>query len=343
MSAVNGVTVAIPPPEGIEVDFSNPQRNGTTAMYLVFAIGILVSHLFLAQNLYVKLYLRRKMDIEVCMVLLAEATSLTTQGLLLYTFIYGIIGVHAWEVSLEKFGEFAKIFFITPLIFCPLVTFAKLALALFYRSLSPQKWWKWSIASIIAFIIGYNISIFFALLFACTPVQKSWDVTITTGYCVDRSSIYVSQVAFGTVTDVLLFSIPIPMVLQLRISGAQKVGLLAIFAFGLVTVITGIVRIIMLLLPDFTSIDQTWVVPPPIIVSIAEINLLVACATFPTLKGFFWHVAPRVFGEMSSRGYKRAYDISKDNYRRGVQTIGSSGYDRRKLWFAACIDEEGLT
>lgn len=158
MSAVDGVIVAIPPPKGIAVDFSNPQRNGTTAMYLVFAIGILVSHLFLAQNLYVKLYLRRKMDIEVCkfstktsnlqeymltglpgMVLLAEATSLTIQGLLLCeylsctldtfivrtvcssiclldTFIYGIIGVHAWEISMEKFGEFAKVILLSVLI-----------------------------------------------------------------------------------------------------------------------------------------------------------------------------------------------------------------------------------
>lgn len=76
---------------------------------------------------------------------------------------------------------------------------------------------------------------------------------------------------------------------------------------------------------------------------IAEINLLIACATFPTLKCFFRHVAPRVFGEMSSRGYKRTYDISKDNYRRDVQTIGSSSHGRRKLWFSARIDEESLS
>ncbi|KAI0007137.1 hypothetical protein F4779DRAFT_525316 [Xylariaceae sp. FL0662B] len=341
MSVVDGVVVAIPPPEGVEVDFVNPKRNGTTAMYLVFSVGMIVSHLFLGQNLYVKLWLRRRVDIEVYMVILAEATSLATQGLLLYAFIDGLIGVHAWEIPLEKFAEFAKMFFITPILFCPLVAFSKLALALFYRSLSPQWWWKWSIAGIIAFIIGYNIAIFFALLFACTPVQKSWDITLTTGSCLDRPSIYVSQVAFGTVSDVLLFIIPIPMVVQLRITRAQKVGILGVFAFGLVTVITGIVRIIMLLLPNFTSTDQTWVVPPPIIVSIAEINLLIACATLPTLKGFFRHVAPGIFGEMSSRGYKRTYDNSKDNYRRDVQTIGGGGYAHGKS--GARTDEERLS
>ncbi|KAH7317034.1 hypothetical protein B0I35DRAFT_512840 [Stachybotrys elegans] len=329
---VNGIPVLIPPPEGYEVDFENPQRNAHISMYIVFGIGMVVSHAFLGQYLYVKLWLRHKLDLEIVMVILAYLTSLVTQGLLIYGFANDLIGVHAWEMPITNFMEFMRIFFITPLLFCPLVAFAKLALALFYRGLSPQTWWRWSIDSVIAFIILYNIAIFFALLFACDPIQMSWDLTIADGTCLDRPSIYVSQVSFGTASDVMLFLVPVPLVLQLRIPRAQKVGLIAIFAIGLVTLITGVVRIAMLVLPDFTSLDQTWVVPPPIIVSIAEINLLFVCATIPTLKGFFRHVAPSVFGDTKrGYGYQRTGGHSSGPYKdHTLRTIGGGpNYARR--------------
>ena len=81
-------------------------------------------------------------------------------------------------------------------------------------------------------MVGYTISIFFSLIFACNPIAKSWDVTILEGSCVDRPALYIATAVLGVATDVILLALPIPMVLGLQMPKMQKVGLLFMFAIG---------------------------------------------------------------------------------------------------------------
>lgn len=64
MSLVNGVSVAIPPPEGYAVDFDGPQRNSVETAYAVASVGIILAAAFVAQRLYVKAFIRNKMGID---------------------------------------------------------------------------------------------------------------------------------------------------------------------------------------------------------------------------------------------------------------------------------------
>ena len=45
MSIVNGVLVAIEPPEGYVVNFDNPQRNSVMTTYIVSGVGMLLAAL----------------------------------------------------------------------------------------------------------------------------------------------------------------------------------------------------------------------------------------------------------------------------------------------------------
>jgi hypothetical protein len=73
-TVIDGVAVLIPPPEGYEVNFDNPQRNSHIAMYVVFGVGMVVAHAFLGQYMYVKLWLRRQFDLEIGMWLSVNIT-----------------------------------------------------------------------------------------------------------------------------------------------------------------------------------------------------------------------------------------------------------------------------
>lgn len=64
MSIVNGVLVAIPPPEGYVVDFDNPQRNSVLTTYVVATVGMVLAAAFVAQRLYVKAFIRNKLGID---------------------------------------------------------------------------------------------------------------------------------------------------------------------------------------------------------------------------------------------------------------------------------------
>jgi hypothetical protein len=74
---------------------------------------------------------------------------------------------------------------------------SKLSILLSYQGLSPQAWWKWAIRAAMFLVIGYCTSLFFALLFACNPVHKAWDVS---NY-VDRAANYEQNSLFITTSD----------------------------------------------------------------------------------------------------------------------------------------------
>lgn len=64
MSVVDGVLVAIPPPEGYVVDFDNPQRTSVEATYVICGIGMTLALFFLFQRLYVKIFVRNNFGID---------------------------------------------------------------------------------------------------------------------------------------------------------------------------------------------------------------------------------------------------------------------------------------
>jgi hypothetical protein len=113
----------------------------------------------------------------------------------------------------------------------------------------------------MVFIIGYTIGLFFALLLACAPMNKNWDVLVE-GTCVNLPALYFATAAVNIASDILLFFLPLPMVCQLQLPFKQKIGLMGIFTIGSLTVITSIVR--MSLLPGMLqSMDLTWVIAYP--------------------------------------------------------------------------------
>jgi hypothetical protein len=128
----------------------------------------------------------------------------------------------------------------------------------------------------LVFISGYTLGIFFALVFACNPVAMSYDITIQSGTCINRASLYIATAVVNIISDIFLFFLPLPFVVKLQVPRRQKLGLIFIFLLGFMqvcttkspqglanrvdsTLITSIVRVS--ILPQMlTSLDQTWVI-----------------------------------------------------------------------------------
>jgi hypothetical protein len=58
MGDVNGTLTIIPPPDGYEVDFANPQRRLVTETYVLFVLENAIALMFLVQRLYTKVRLQ---------------------------------------------------------------------------------------------------------------------------------------------------------------------------------------------------------------------------------------------------------------------------------------------
>lgn len=81
-------------------------------------------------------------------------------------------------------------------------------------------------------VVGYNIGVMFPLIFACTPVQKTWNLAIMEGACINRTPVFIATAVLNMVTDISILVLPIPMIVKLQMSRAKKVGLICMFGVG---------------------------------------------------------------------------------------------------------------
>ena len=80
-------------------------------------------------------------------------------------------------------------------------------------------------------VAGCFISLETAGIFACRPLRRSWDASIT-GTCLNRSARYYAYVALNFVTDLIVLAMPIPLINKLNVTRRQKWSLMAVFTLG---------------------------------------------------------------------------------------------------------------
>lgn len=324
MSVINGTVTIIPPPAGYVVDFANPQRRLVSATYAIFSVGNFLALLFLIQRLYTKIRLTKLFQIDDVFIILAWVFSVATQGILMAGFASGAVGVHAWEISIEKYGYYSRLILAAPLVYAPCCALSKITLCIFYSRLSPSRAYLAAVWATVFVCAGAYIGVFFSLIFACKPIAASWNpLLLGTAVCVNRGAIYIATAVLGIVTDVMLITIPIPTIWGLQMPTKQKIGVTLIFCIGSMTMVTSIVRLVVLI-PALTAVDQTWVIAEGSVWIVVESNLFIICCCLPTLRRFLRHVAPGFLGENSESEQK---DSSGRN--RGLRTWGSSGPKRQ--------------
>lgn len=81
-------------------------------------------------------------------------------------------------------------------------------------------------------VLGSGFGIMFALIFACKPIAKGWDVSITEGSCINRAGLYLATAIVNIITDIMCLVLPIPIVLKLQMPRIQKLGVLCMFGVG---------------------------------------------------------------------------------------------------------------
>ncbi|KAE9583294.1 hypothetical protein CGMCC3_g1294 [Colletotrichum fructicola] len=320
MSNTSGVITALPAPEGYVVDFENPQRRDVVETYVVVGIGMFLALLFLLQRLYVKVVIRKKFGLDDVLLLFGWVFTVAIQALMIKAALEGYVGVHGWEIPIEKFKDFTFWnSYINPIVYAIPPGACKMVILLFFLELDNNaKWFRWSVYITMFVVVGSSLSILFSSIFPCKPIPSAYDL-VTDGECIDRVATFKATAAFGVITDVMIICIPIPMVLSLHISTRKKVGLLALFGIGSVTVITSVVRLY-LLITILADADQTW---GGIFINIwvsIEANLLVMCACLSTLRLFFHTVSPKLFSSGAGTTGKSG-GVSGN----GLRTIGGTG------------------
>jgi len=83
----------------------------------------------------------------------------------------------------------------------------------------------------IGILVVYGCWAVLGSTFMCVPVSNFWNTGISV-QCMDKLAFWFSNAALNIVTDIMIFSIPMPLLKQLQLPKKQKIGLMFVFGFG---------------------------------------------------------------------------------------------------------------
>ncbi|GLB19599.1 hypothetical protein AtubIFM61612_009506 [Aspergillus tubingensis] len=255
-----------------------------TTNQILAGIWISLCIVLLVMRMYTKIHIMRKFWWDDVCLILAWIFSIGTQSVILYGYTYGGYGVHIEYLSPAVLEIYVKTLLAAAIIYVPALAAAKFALLmLYYRLLHMIRIWR-NIIFLVTFIIaGYTIALTLGLIFPCQPIAKNWDLTITTGHCVDRVGFYLATAITNTVSDIILILIPIPVIIKLKLPLIQKLGVGSVI-FMCVKTTEYQYRM--------GLIDTIY--------SIIEANFIIICPCLPYLKQFLRFHAPCWIGDSGS-------------------------------------------
>ncbi|PYI01106.1 hypothetical protein BO78DRAFT_411746 [Aspergillus sclerotiicarbonarius CBS 121057] len=207
------------------------------------------------------------------------------------------IGYHVWEIP-ENFPKVlgAKYAYATELLYNPILGLVKTSVLVFLLRLTGQ---KIAVRSAIWVILGVNaiavIVTFFVTMFHCTPIAANWDTeAYPDAKCLNFANLVTGTAAVSICTDVLVLILPTWIVYNLHIPRRQRLMLVGVLSFGLLTVVAGLVRVILLDRYDrHTPYDSTHSVL--FCISTIEVGLAFIAACAPSLKPLIVKTIPRLF------------------------------------------------
>ncbi|KAI0108786.1 hypothetical protein F4776DRAFT_675001 [Hypoxylon sp. NC0597] len=305
----------VEPPPGVQPNFIDPpsQLRGNIALHTVFLTLATAS---VVMRLCTRILVSKtKLGIDDYLCMVSYALTVSFSGLMFKSYSRGI-GRHMWDVPAEWLVDAVKFVAISSYVYLLVTATTKLTFLFFYRRVfSPQCACKYAIDGGIVFIICATISLFFASVFACVPVARTWDETVD-GHCFNPDGIDYLSGAVNAVVDLYIFVLPIPLLWKLEMGTKRKLKLLIVFSLGLFACVASFLRLGMTTVLR-SSLDMTWNVSFLSIWATIEVNVGIICSCLILLPAFMDRYVPESIRSSSTRllSYTRSLSFIRSRHR----------------------------
>ncbi|KAK0652592.1 hypothetical protein B0T16DRAFT_322483 [Cercophora newfieldiana] len=301
----------------------NPAESYQTNIIVCAVLTWIIGVVFVALRFYTrKRLLRNVLGAEDWTILVALVFAGATCAGMIEP-VYGL-GKHILDVEPAAMAPMARAGWYTILWYMLSLLFTKISILLLYIRILSYQHARYAVYVILAIVILANgIWTLATVVTACLPLNAFWDRTIVDAWC--RPLVWwYANTGLHIATDVLLYVLPLPVIVNLQIKLRQKIVLYAVFALGVCSI--SVVRL-WDLLEERKRTDFTYDNVSISYLTVIEINAAIACACSMTLKPFCARFFPRLWGSRSvNSGQPQRSDLEAAvpfSPRHGPPTIGS--------------------
>lgn len=206
-----------------------------------------------------------------------------------------------------------KIAFAAKIVFTLAATFTRLSLLCFYYRLvkdSGIRWFRHVIWSSMVFVVAICIAFVALVIWQCkyvsplppppfitlpshqpahfifprltsalppsSPIHAYWTFPpMKNSTCLDEGKVTLAAGVINCFADLLVTTLPIPIILKLQMPVRQRIGAILLLSLGFVVTIAGVVRTYYIWKSLMDSYDETWFSYPLWIAAAVEIDLAV--------------------------------------------------------------------
>ncbi|KAH8761689.1 hypothetical protein F5883DRAFT_500119 [Diaporthe sp. PMI_573] len=319
------------PPANLPTDSRGP------AIIIIVAVLLPLAILFVGLRFYSRKRHQNDVGIDDWVILLA-LVFMSVFGGLAGALTSANLGRHIWTLS------DAQIFYVVPPIYNLTISTIKISILLQYRRIFAVKMQRITTVIVVAVVLWTIVTMLLGFL-ACLPVAAYWDpAAYPDRHCNPLLPGWYANSAVNIATDIVIFTLPIPVLWKLQMPKSQRVSLIAIFGFGLFICSISVIRVTVLSQGDDTTYNNVdtmgW--------SFGEQCAGIICACLPTLRWILWRTVPeRLRDTRSSQRRSHRYGdnayggASKASRSRATNKTMTASTARvaSRAWLATSTDE----
>ncbi|KAJ5262970.1 hypothetical protein N7524_008275 [Penicillium chrysogenum] len=217
---------------------------------------------------------------------------------------------HVWDIELLRLVTVQKLNLCFQIMFSLSSCFTKISLLWFCRRLIGKgRFVLYNWAFILSMVFVGLSSFLFTIIsiFQCSPVRAYWQINPTESYhCMNDGAIVFSASVINIFTDLLVTTLPMPLIWSLKLPARQRLAVISIFALGVVVNVAGSVRTVYVWKSMVTGYDATWLGWPVLVAAAVEISLGLICSSAPALRPLIAAFLPRLLS--STRNITSSYN-----------------------------------
>ncbi|KAJ6016992.1 hypothetical protein N7451_000371 [Penicillium sp. IBT 35674x] len=306
---------AATPPPGVTANFYNPPSNAYI-LIIVTTICMVLLYMTMTISIYAKINIRKKMALDDWTRLIATFGTTIYYIASVIAVTKGKFGIHMYDLTAADAmcTSFIISGFFTNWLTALVWPFAKSSFFLMYLEMFRTVRWQRYANYIGLFVTwGFYTAVLVATLSFTSPAPgETWQGSLISARYAKMEAWIMPIASINLVIDVYILVLPILPILGLRLSTKKKLGVLAIFATGLLACVASSLSIYFKMVLDWHYTDYSYYTTPVLIMCLVEMCVGVTASAMPSMALFFRHNGSKVT-RMFSRFTRSSQSRSSHN------------------------------